>query len=256
MNVSPSGQPRPLRAAASLILARDGAQGLEVLMLKRGDAGDFPGLHVFPGGLVDSADSDPRLIKASQRDADSARVLLQHDEALPSFIAAVRESLEEIGVLLGQATATNQYAAWQQLILARERSFADLVADEALSLATDALGYFSHWITPVGIPRRYDTRFFVARMPAAQTVSIDGREAVAADWLSPQAALAANDRGDIRLIFPTIRNLQALAVFATVDALLAHTQQPRPVPAMQPKMVNSAHGMRLLLPGDAGYDEA
>lgn len=245
-----------MRAAASLVLARDGVAGVEVLLVKRGDAGDFPGLHVFPGGLVDAADSDDRLLAASRRDAASASSLLNTDNALPAFIAAVRESLEEVGVLLGHLPgAASPFAAWQRTLLAKERSFADIVATENLSLATDALGYFSHWITPTGIPRRYDTRFFVARMPPAQSVTVDGREAVSADWLTPREALAANDRGDIRLIFPTIRNLAALAEFESVEALLEHAARPRPVPAMQPKMVNTANGVRLLLPGDAGYDE-
>lgn len=248
-----------MRAAASLVLARDGAAGLEVLLVQRGEAGDFPGLHVFPGGLVDRGDSDPRLYAASVCPAATANSLLAHDDALPALIAAVRESLEEVGVLLGEAAAVDEAVRrrWQQQLLSREQSFADLVAAAALKLGTDQLGYLSHWITPEGIPRRYDTRFLVARMPAQQTVNVDGREAVRADWLTPAAALAANTRGDIRLIFPTVRNLEALAVFADVDALLTHTRMPRPVPATLPRLVNAgADGMRLLLPGDAGYDAA
>lgn len=248
-----------MRAAASLVLARDGADGLEVLLVQRGEAGDFPGLHVFPGGLVDRGDSDPRLRAASCCPPATANELLAHDDALPALIAAVRESLEEVGVLLGAAPtmAESLRQHWQQQLLSRAQSFADLVADAQLQLATDLLGYLSHWITPEGIPRRYDTRFLVARMPAQQTVHVDGREAVRADWLTPAAALAANVRGDIRLIFPTVRNLEALAAFADVDSLLAHTRQVRPVPATLPRLVNTgADGMRLLLPGDAGYDAA
>lgn len=245
-----------MRAAASLVLARDGDGGIEVLLVQRGDAGDFPGLHVFPGGLVDRGDDDPRLQAASRRSPDSARAMLGAESALAAYIAAVRESLEEVGVLLADTVtgAVADIAAWQRALLARERNFADLVAAESLSLNTDALGYFSHWITPEGIPRRYDTRFFIARMPEGQDVRLDGREAVRADWLSPQAALDAHQRNDIRLIFPTIRNLAALAAFDSVDGLLAHAHSHRPVPAMQPKMVATANGIRLLLPGDPGYD--
>ncbi len=243
-----------MRAAASLILVRDGADGPEVLLVKRGEAGDFPGLHVFPGGLVDADDNDPRLQAASRRSVDSARALLGHDDALASFVAAVRESLEEVGVLLG--AASTDAAALQDLLANRRQRFADLVPAAVQELATDALGYFSHWITPTGIPRRYDTRFFVARLPQGQAVRVDGREAVAADWLTARQALAANERGEIRLIFPTIRNLEALAAFDSVEALLAHAQAPRAVAAIQPKMVNGPGGIRLLVPGDAGYEEA
>lgn len=252
-----------MRAAATLVLARDGAEGLEVLLVKRGEAGDFPGLHVFPGGLVDPADADPRLIAASRRDMASADRLLAADTALPCFIAAVRESLEEVGVLLVDGHHDSaRVRDWQQRLLAREFTFADLVARESLQLGTDRLGYLSHWVTPVGIPRRYDTRFLVAAMPAGQPVQVDGREAVSHDWLRPSAALAANARSELRLIFPTIRNLEALAAFATTAELLAHAQSVRPVPAMLPKIVGQkadskdASGLRLLVPGDPGYDEA
>lgn len=241
-----------MRKAASLVLARDGATGLEVLLVQRGEAGDFPGVHVFPGGLVDADDADPRLVAASSRSTDSANALLASDDALPYFIAAVRESLEEVGVLLAGGTQQRQRHHWQDQLATRQHRFADLF--DAPAIDTDALGYFSHWITPAGIPRRYDTRFFVARMPDEQEVRVDGREAVRGDWLSPAEALAAHERNDIRLIFPTIRNLAALAAFDTVDALLTHTRLPRPVTAMLPKMVNTADGIRLLLPGDPGYD--
>lgn len=252
-----------MRAAATLVLARDGADGLEVLLVKRGEAGDFPGLHVFPGGLVDQADADPRLVAASRRDAQSADRLLAADAALPFFIAAVRESLEEVGVLLAEGKHdSTQVRGWQQKLLAREFTFAELVAKESLHLGTDRLGYFSHWVTPLGIPRRYDTRFLVAVMPPGQPVQVDGREAVSHDWLRPSAALAANVRGELRLIFPTIRNLEALAAFSTAAELLAYTLSVRAVPAMLPKIVGrtadgkDASGLRLLLPGDPGYDEA
>lgn len=256
-----------MRAAATLVLARTGTRGLEVLMVKRGEAGDFPGLHVFPGGLVDDADAQPTLVAASRRSGRSADQLLAGRDMLPSFIAAVREALEEIGVLLAAAADRPQpdtaaLRVWQHRLLARKITFAELVTDAQLQLATDQLGYFSHWITPAGIPRRYDTRFFVAAMPAEQAVQVDGREAVTHDWLRPADALAANERGDIRLIFPTIRNLEALAQYATLDSLLADCLQPREVPSILPKIVGrggdvkDASGLRLLLPGDAGYDEA
>lgn len=246
-----------MRQAASLVLVRDGRDGLEVLLVQRGEAGDFPGLHVFPGGLVDAADADPRVLAASSRSEDSARALLGTADALPWFIAAVRESLEEVGVLLaGGGHDADARARWQDDLLARRRRLPDLLDEQPLRLDTADIGYFSHWITPVPVPRRYDTRFLVARMPDGQAIRVDGREAVRADWLSPAAALDAHERNDIRLIFPTIRNLSALAAFDSSDALMAHTQSARTVTAMLPKIVNAPGGMQLLLPGDPGYDAA
>lgn len=246
-----------MRAAASLILARDGADGIEVLLVQRGDAGDFPGVHVFPGGLVDREDGDERLLALSRRDAASADTLLATPGALPYFIAAVRECLEEVGVLLTETDAAlARVGEWQQVLMQRASRFAELAAGLPADLSTDRIGYFSHWITPAGIPRRYDTRFLVARMPAGQAVRVDGHEAVRADWLTPAGALAAHERNEIKLIFPTIRNLAALQEFRSVDALLQQATVPREVPVMLPKIVNGERGIRLLLPGDAGYDAA
>lgn len=245
-----------MRTAATLVLVRDGRNGPEVLLVERGTAGDFPGVHVFPGGLVDAGDSHPGLLAHSRRDASSADGLLDTAGALPSFIAAVRESLEEVGVLLAADEAdASLLREWQAALLQRKRNFHELLAEGLPRLATDHLGYFSHWVTPVGIPRRYDTRFFVARMPDDQEITIDGREAVRADWLTPADALSASRGGDIRLIFPTVRNLEALATFASVDELLAHAQAPRKVPVMLPRMKNTPNGIQLLLPGDAGYED-
>lgn len=244
-----------MRAAASLILLRDSADGPEVLLVKRGPGGDFPGLHVFPGGLVDAADGDPRLRRRSRLHADAANALLAHTDALPAFLAALRETLEETGLLPGSDEVdADTRVQWQETLHRRSADFATVLGDHPLRLATDSLGYFSHWITPEGIPRRYDTRFFVTRMPAAQQVRVDGRETVQADWFRPADALAAHERGDIGLIFPTIRNLAALAGYASVDALLAETLVPRSVPAMLPRLLNTAAGVKLLLPGDDGYE--
>lgn len=246
-----------MRAAASLILARDGDDGLEILLVQRGEAGDFPGVHVFPGGLVDREDADARLIAASTRDEASASALLGTPDALPYFIAAVRESLEEVGILLGaSAAAIARAGEWQQVLMQRASRFAELLDEYPAELLTADIGYFSHWVTPVGIPCRYDTRFLVARMPATQAVCVDGREAVRADWLTPRAALAAHERNEIKLIFPTIRNLAALAEFSSADTLMQHSMVCRAVPVMLPKIVNAEGGVRLLLPGDAGYDAA
>lgn len=245
-----------MRPAASLILLRDGTGGPEVLLVQRNSTGDFPGLHVFPGGLVDAADSDPAVLARSRRDEASAQGLLGIGDALPWFIAALRESLEEVALLPGLAADAGQLAAWQRGLNARQHRLADIPGDALPELATDQLGFFSHWVTPEGIPRRYDTRFFVARVDPGQAVNVDGREAVAADWLSPADALAAHESGVIRLIFPTIRNLQALSAYPSVEAVLQEAREPRRVPVMLPKMQFTAGGPRMLLPGDAGYEEA
>ena len=241
-----------MRPAASLLLVRDTAQGLEVLLVRRGEGGDFPGLHVFPGGLVDADDGHPALrarVTGSEADAGA---LLGLADPVPWLVAALRESLEEVGMLPGAEAAPGALAGWQSRLVSRAARLSDL-APELPGLPLDALGFFSHWITPVVVPRRYDTRFFVARAPASQAPRPDGREAVAADWFRPADALAAHAAGDIRMIFPTIRNLEALQAYPDAGTLLAETRRPRAVPAILPVMRQTPDGVRLLLPGDPGY---
>jgi hypothetical protein len=115
--------------------------------------------------------------------------------------------------------------------------------------------YFAHWITPEGAPRRYDTRFFVARAPEAQEPLHDDRETIANLWVRPADALERHHRGELEMIFPTIRNLEALARFDTAGELLAAAAAATSVATVLPRVVDDGGGLRVLLPGDVGYDE-
>ena len=116
--------------------------------------------------------------------------------------------------------------------------------------------YFSHWITPEGPTRRYDTRFFVARAPAAQVPLHDDREVIANLWIRPSEALAAHRAGEFEMIFPTVRTLMALERFAAADDLLAAAAAIGEVPAILPRIVeDEGGGLRIVLPGDPGYDD-
>ncbi|MCW3048599.1 MAG: hydrolase [Solirubrobacterales bacterium] len=113
---------------------------------------------------------------------------------------------------------------------------------------------FSRWITPAEVVVRFDTHFFLATLPEGQEAAIDGEECVDLRWFTPAAALAAHERGDIALVFPTIKHLEQLGAFATADALLDHARG-REVVAVQPRVVVSGEVARLLLPGEPGYDD-
>ena len=126
--------------------------------------------------------------------------------------------------------------------------------DEDLKLAVDRIHYFSHWITPEGPPRRYDTRFFVARAPDKQVALHDDRETVANTWIRPQDALDAHERGEFEIIFPTIKNLSAIARFDDADELVAAAATASTVPTVVPRIVARGEQMRILLPGDPGTD--
>ncbi len=255
------------------MLVRDGKGGgapLEVLMVRRNLAADFVGgAFVFPGGGVDPADASPEAAErcTGRDDRDASVVLGLESGGLAYWVAALRECFEEAGLLLAydrggtllslvEPDAEDRFGALRGDLNAGRCSLADICRDEHLLLATDRLHYFAHWITPEGAPRRYDTRFFVAAAPPDQTPAHDAGETVADVWLQPAEALRRHRKGDIELIFPTIRMLQAIGRFATSDELLAAAAALDTVPAVLPRVVADGRGLRILLPGDPGYEEA
>jgi hypothetical protein len=139
---------------------------------------------------------------------------------------------------------------------AGEVRFLDACRQAGLRLATDRVHYFSHWITPEPAPKRYDTRFFVAALPAGQVPVHDDFETVDTVWVRPDDALARAAAGEFDLIFPTMKNLEAISRFTTSGELLAAAAAVERVPTVLPRVVADERGFRILLPGDPGYDEA
>lgn len=270
-----------VRDAATVMLVRDAPAPapdggrLEVFMLRRNLQSDFVGgAYVFPGGGVDPEDrhADLEAICHGRTDAEASALLgipddPMDDGGLAFWVAAVRECFEEAGVLLaydasGEVVRLDdppvaaRFAEHRRAVDRGERRLVDVCREEGLRLAVDAIHYFSHWITPVGAPRRYDTRFFVAAAPPAQEALHDKRETIANCWIRPADALEQHRRGELDLIFPTIRNLQAIGRFDTSAALLDAAAAIEEVPAILPRIVNDHGGVRILLPGDPGYSEA
>src|SRR5262245_13044135 len=248
-------RPVPIRPAATIVVARDAGRELEVLMVRRPQAMAFAGgAHVFPGGAVDAADSDAALVAAcvGLDDAEASRRLGIPDGGLAYWICAMRECFEEAGLLYAY---TGEGLARFDSLVREGESFGAIVASRRLRLAADRLAYLSHWITQAGRPRRYDTRFFVAAAPEHQRPMHDGREAVGHDWLAPRAALECHARGEIQLLFPTIKTLETLARFGRVADAMEYARSPRPMPAMAPRSAVGRSGPKLLVPGDYAYAE-
>ena len=218
----PQRDPAPTRPAATVLLLRDGPAGLEVLMTRRALTASFaPGAYVFPGGGVDPLDAASHAL-ATRRPGQS-------DLHLTQAIAAIRESFEELGVLLAQHA--DGRAADQQDIAALDRSqpFATQCHARGLQLAAHAVFVLAHWVTDRDLPRRFDVPFLVARMPAGQTPVADGQEQFEPVWVRPADALARHGAGQFFIIFPTIRTLERLQAYANVDAVLqacAATEEP------------------------------
>jgi 8-oxo-dGTP pyrophosphatase MutT (NUDIX family) len=255
-----------LREAATVMLVRDDPD-LQVFMLRRNlESTWVAGAYVFPGGAVDPEDRDPGLARRCPglSDARASALLGLPAGGLGYWVAAVRETFEEAGVLLARdaATAAPVDPSAPRLVPLRDglndgsASWRELVEAEDLLLDVGALHPFSHWITPEGAPRRYDTRFFVAAAPDGHAYAHDETETVASTWVRPADALAASDRGEIELIFPTRKSLEALGRFEHADELLAAVERATDVPAAaRPAVVRDSGGIRLLLPGDAEPDE-
>lgn len=252
-----------VRPAATVMLVRDGADGLEVFMVRRNPRSEFvAGAFVFPGGAVDDHDSHPSVPDhcTDPSDARASHALGLPNGGLAYWVAAIRETFEECGLLLAYGpdgrlvrfddpAVEQRFGEHRRRVDAGELSLVELCRAEGLTLASDALHYFSHWVTPVGPSRRYDTRFFVARAPEAQVGLHDDRETVASMWVRPADALARAEAGEVDIIFPTARNLEALTRFTTADEVLTAAQAHRGGPHTVPE----PGGTRISLPGDPGY---
>ena len=247
----------PTRDAATVALLRDGPEGPEVYLLRRVRAMAFAGgMHVFPGGSVDPADAHASVAWAGPPAADFAAAF-RVDEPLARALvcAAVRETFEESGVLLAGPSpdevladvSTDEWEAERAALEAREQSLSELLGRRGLVLRADLLRPFAHWITPEVEPKRFDTRFFLARVPAGQVCRDAGSEADRRLWLRPQEAL---DR-ELMMLPPTAVALADLAGHADVESALDARREISPV---LPKLVvDDADEVAFLLPGDAGY---
>lgn len=264
-----------IRDAATVMLVRDTEDErgpvMEVFMLRRNLNSDFVGgAYVFPGGAVDEADrhADLESICQGRSDAAASAQLGSSSGGLAYWVAAIRECFEEAGVLLAvpdgaddvisfaDAETAERFVEHRRAVDSGERRLIEICEQERLRLDVDRIHYFSHWITPEGPPRRYDTRFFVAAAPPEQYPLHDDRETIANLWVRPQDALDRHAAGDLDLILPTIKNLEAIGRFTRSADLLAHAEQISFVPAILPRIVQDGGGMRILLPDDRGYDEA
>lgn len=206
-----------MRAAATVLLLRDSEAGIEVLMTRRSDTASFaPGAYVFPGGHIDEADEAAKRI-AARRPTQSGIQLTQ-------AITAIREGFEELGVLLarhadGSPVRMEDIASMDRSTTS-PTSFALQCEERQLVLAADQVFSLAHWITDRDLPRRFDVPFLVARMPEGQVPMADESEQFEPCWVRPADALARHDAGSFFMIFPTVRTLQRLATYASVDAVL------------------------------------
>ena len=244
------------RDAATVMLVRPAAAGLEVYMLRRQATMAFaPGAYVFPGGSVDARDADEEVSWTGPDAAEWGRIFAAPPSLARALVcAAVRETFEESGVLLaGESpasvvadTTSDEWEADRQALLDRSISLGELLTRRRLVLRADLLRPWSRWITPVVEPRRFDTRFFAAALPPGQRTRDVGGEASEVTWVRPAAALAAGRRGEIRLFPPTVVSLSELAECGDVHTVLSG---PREVAPIIPEVHEREGAVWLTVPG-------
>ena len=261
---TPPTMPKP---SATLILLRDAVEGVEVFLMRRTDqAAAFSGAYVFPGGAVDPHDHVEHWQSLGIDDANASRRLdLEHGGAAYA-LAAIRECFEEAGLLLAydasgapvRLDAVGNAADQEGLrkaLAAGEINFVEFCLEHQLHPVIDQLIYFDHWITPFAEKRRFDVRFFLAAAPAEQIASHDNSETVAHAWLKPADALLRFKAGEILLVTPTVKTLEALAAHHSVAEIVAHFSRPRTIRSTLPYIARDSKGKRVLLPGDYAYAE-
>ena len=224
----PHREPVATRPAATVLLLRDTPDngGLEVLMTRRSGTASFaPGAYVFPGGGIDALDASPETHAAADRRP------AQGDLHLTQAIAAIRESFEELGVLLARHTGGPRKGlmadAHDIAAIDRHQPFAAQCTARGLRLAADSVYLLAHWTGDRDLPRRFEVPFLVARMPEGQEPVADETEQFEPVWVRPADALARHEAGQFFMIYPTIRTLQRLAKFDATQAVLdavAHEQ--------------------------------
>jgi 8-oxo-dGTP pyrophosphatase MutT (NUDIX family) len=238
-----------LYTAATILIVRDGSQGLEVLMVERhANIGFAGGALVWPGGKIDPADFDAGWLEAATGLAD-------HDtDERAARVGALREAYEECGLLLATRDGAPVGAHANSLTDMRQRVdkdaslFQPLVRGHGLTLSTNDLHPFARWIPPPALHKRFDTRFYLAKLPEGQTPVQDGTEAVDIIWIRPQDALDQLAAGTRKIIFPTARNLELLALSSSVEAAFADLAA-RPQGIVQPVIQEGVLRIR----NDLGY---
>lgn len=255
IEASQTSLPSPPIPSATILLIRDGAPGLEVFMVKRHREVDFAsGALVFPGGKVDTGDHAEDFLKIADK-------ILPPTE-LTYRIAAIREAFEECGVLLcrpqnsehlvNSGRAHELGPIYRTKLDRRDISFATFAKTEALEPACDLLTPFAHWITPIGMPKRFDTRFYLAAAPQDHTASHDGRETVDSLWANPSHLIREAEAKRATIVFATLMQLIKLSRANTVNEAI-HQARQDPVVTVIPEFLKTPAGPILKIPREAGY---
>ena len=239
----------PILPAATMVLL-DERPDLQVLMLLRNDNSGFVASHtIFPGGVIEPDDRsyewDDFVTGLTSKEADAQ---LRTDEARSYWIAAIRETIEEVGVVVG--SREDELLAYRNSLEEGVSDFSQIISQSQLSLDLSGIKPISRWITPKGRPRRYDTYFFVAQSQSPVTPKVDGKEAVEAFWISRSDALQKWESGELTMISPTLATLQQLQTYTNIDEIFSALEL-KPLPE-NIRIVDESKALPLF-PNDENY---
>lgn len=244
--------------SASVVLLRDSAQGMQVLLLRRHQASNvLGGAYVFPGGKLDLEDQHPALLSQLSQDAATLHQRLAEPELSPDraaglFVTAIREAFEECRILLGQTGGGTPELQALQNALASGQSWSQVFQNPSRQLHTDALVPWTRWITPRQASvthKRFDTRFFITRVPEGQTAEHDNHETTETLWTTPREALIRYWDHEIELAPPQIMGLVQLARHPDTQSALSEAQSRQP-PVVQPEPFDQDGVRTICYPGD------
>lgn len=227
MNESDAAQPAPAKPSSTIIVLRDGKLHPEMLMVKRRAGDAFGESYAFPGGVLDEDESAARDFCLGITADEANATLGVPDGGLDYYSAGIRELFEETGVLLAQDSAGKWACGTALSADLRTRvdkgllPWSEFLSQQSLCIACGSLHYFAHWETPFDLPKRWTTRFFMTRLPTGQDACHDGVETTDSRWMSAADLLSAEAHGEIRVPYPTIKTLERLQHFKTIDDLFA-----------------------------------
>jgi 8-oxo-dGTP pyrophosphatase MutT (NUDIX family) len=260
----------PKKAATVIVLRDKKPEGFDVFLLKRHEKSSFMGgNYVYPGGRVDRDDESLEICSLSKgMTFEEAQKILRGtfspEESFAHWVAAIRELFEEAGVLLTYDQRGNlfqlrnrdereKFLQYRELLQKGKINIGEMAQKETLLFALDQLYYYAHWITPEARPERFDTRFFLARYPSGQEASHDQKETTAGIWLTPQKALDENLKGDVILSPPTLKTLEDLSRFKSIDEVF-DSQRKEDIRPILPILTKVTSGPLIIFPWDPEYE--
>ncbi len=260
----------PKKAATIILLREKESKGLEVFLLKRHEKSSFMGGNfVYPGGRVDRNDGSLEICSLCKgiTPEEAYQIFgesIPPDESFAHWVAGIRELFEEAGVLLAYDQSGNpfilknpaereRFLNYRNLLQKDKLTICQLAQEEKILLALDQLHYYGHWITPEARSERFDTRFFLARHPIGQEATYDQKETTVGIWLNPKKALEENLRGEVILSPPTLKTLEDLSRFKSIDEVFNSLRKKEIRPVL-PILTKISGDPLIIFPWDPEYE--